>query len=33
MENMLGVMFDCSRNGVLSVNTVKEYANIIKKEL
>ncbi len=31
MENMLGVMFDCSRNGVLSVNTVKEYANILKK--
>lgn len=31
MKNMLGVMFDCSRNGVLSVNTVKKYANILKK--
>ncbi len=31
MENMLGVMFDCSRNGVLSVKTVKKYADILKK--
>ncbi|MBQ4316565.1 MAG: beta-N-acetylhexosaminidase [Oscillospiraceae bacterium] len=31
MKDMLGVMFDCSRNGVLSVKTVKKYADILKK--
>ncbi|MBR3932658.1 MAG: beta-N-acetylhexosaminidase [Clostridia bacterium] len=31
MENMLGVMLDCSRNAVLSVSTVKEYANTLKQ--
>lgn len=28
---MLGVMLDCSRNAVISVQAVKEYAGIIKK--
>lgn len=31
MEKMLGVMLDCSRNSVLNVETVKKYADIIKK--
>jgi len=31
MEKMLGVMFDCSRNAVLTVDSVKRYANILKK--
>lgn len=31
MKNMLGVMFDCSRNAVLSVATVKEYAHTLKE--
>lgn len=31
MEKMLGVMLDCSRNAVLKVETVKKYANILKK--
>ncbi|MBQ2889485.1 MAG: family 20 glycosylhydrolase, partial [Clostridia bacterium] len=31
MEKMLGVMLDCSRNAVMSVQAVKEYAGIIKK--
>lgn len=31
MSKMLGVMFDCSRNGVLRVETVKKYADILKK--
>ena len=28
---MLGVMFDCSRNAVMKVETVKRYADILKK--
>ena len=28
---MLGVMFDCSRNAVMTVDTVKKYADILKK--
>ena len=28
---MLGVMLDCSRNGVLTVDSVKRYADIIRK--
>lgn len=31
MENMLGVMLDCSRNAVMTVKSVKKYADIIKK--
>lgn len=31
MSKMLGVMLDCSRNAVLKVETVKHYADIIKK--
>lgn len=31
MSNMLGVMIDCSRNAVMSVESVKKYASIIKK--
>ncbi len=31
MEKMMGVMVDCSRNGVLTVDAVKRYAQIIKK--
>ena len=31
MNNMLGVMFDCSRNAVMSVEAVKRYADILKK--
>lgn len=31
MERMLGVLVDCSRNGVPTVDTVKKYAQIIKK--
>ena len=31
MEKMLGVMIDCSRNAVLKVETVKLYADILKK--
>ena len=31
MEKMMGVMVDCSRNGVLTVESVKRYADIIKK--
>ena len=28
---MLGVMFDCSRNAVMKVSTVKKYADILKR--
>ena len=28
---MYGVMMDCSRNGVMTVKAVKEYADILKK--
>jgi len=31
MGNMLGVMFDCSRNAVMNPGTVKQYADILKK--
>ena len=31
MENMLGVMIDCSRNAVMSVESIKKFAGIIKK--
>ena len=31
MEKMLGVMLDCSRNAVMKPETVKHYANIVKK--
>ena len=31
MEKMLGVMLDCSRNAVMRVETVKQYANIVKQ--
>ena len=31
MENMLGVMLDCSRNAVMTVEAVKKYAELIKK--
>ena len=31
MKKMFGVMIDCSRSAVMSVEVVKEYANIIKK--
>lgn len=31
MEKMLGVMLDCSRNAVIEKETVKNYANILKK--
>ncbi len=31
MDKMLGVMLDCSRNAVMSVQGVKNYANIIAK--
>ena len=31
MENMLGVMIDCSRNAVLKVETVRQYADLLKK--
>ena len=31
MGKMLGVMIDCSRNGVMTVDAVKRYADIIKK--
>lgn len=31
MKKMLGVMLDCSRNAVLKPDTVKKYADIIKK--
>ena len=31
MGNMLGVMLDCSRNAVMRVETIKQYADIIKK--
>ncbi|MBR3961408.1 MAG: hypothetical protein IKK13_04255, partial [Clostridia bacterium] len=28
-KNMLGVMLDCSRNGVMRVDTVKRYAKLL----
>ena len=31
MENTLGVMLDCSRNAVMTVDAVKRYAELIKK--
>ena len=31
MEKMLGVMLDCSRNAVMKPETIKHYANIVKK--
>ena len=31
MENMLGVMLDCSRNAVMKVETVKAYADMLAK--
>ena len=31
MGNMLGVMLDCSRNAVLKVDAVKQYAAMLKK--
>ena len=31
MRKMFGIMIDCSRSAVMSVATVKNYANIIKK--
>ena len=31
MEKMLGTMIDCSRNAVMTVESVKKYAKIIKK--
>ncbi len=31
MERMLGVMLDCSRNAVMTVESVKKYASILKK--
>lgn len=31
MKKMLGVMIDCSRNAVMSTQTIKQFANIIKK--
>ena len=31
MEKMLGVMLDCSRNAVMKVDAVKDYALILKK--
>ena len=31
MDKMLGIMIDCSRSAVMSVETVKEYANIVGK--
>ncbi|MBQ8003801.1 MAG: beta-N-acetylhexosaminidase, partial [Oscillospiraceae bacterium] len=31
MKKMFGIMVDCSRSAVMNVNTVKKYANIIKK--
>ena len=31
MEKLLGVMLDCSRSAVMNVETVKKYADIIKK--
>lgn len=31
MEKMLGVMLDCSRNAVMNVKTVKEYAHMLSK--
>ena len=31
MEKMMGVMLDCSRNAVMRVESVKKYAEIIKK--
>jgi len=31
VEKMLGVMIDCSRNAVMTVDSVKKYADIIRK--
>ena len=31
MDKMLGVMIDCSRNAVMNVDSVKEFAGILKK--
>lgn len=31
MDKMLGVMLDCSRNAVMNVDAVKEFANILKE--
>lgn len=31
MDKMLGVMIDCSRNAVMKIETVKKYANIVKR--
>ena len=31
MDKMLGVMLDCSRNAVMSVDNVKKYADILSK--
>ncbi len=31
MEKMLGVMLDCSRNGVMKTDVVKKYADILRK--
>ncbi len=31
MSKMLGVMLDCSRNAVMSTESVKEYADVLKK--
>ncbi len=31
MDKMLGIILDCSRNAVMKVETIKEYACIIKK--
>ena len=30
MENMLGVMVDCSRNAVMNVASVKKFAKLIR---
>ena len=31
MDKMLGVMLDCSRNAVINVDAVKEFANVLNK--
>ncbi len=31
MEKMLSVMIDCSKNGVMTIDALKEYANMLKK--
>ena len=31
LEKMLGVMIDCSRNAVMNTDSVKEFANILKR--